>query len=228
MSQSDDNTKEVGAVRAVEAKVAAFFAQYPKRTWHKGQIVIHAKEEPDGVYFIESGALRQYAISNNGDEVVINIFRNPAYIPMPWAIGRQKNVYFFDAIEDAVLRCAPREAVVAFVEQNPDVLMGLLKRLYSGLDGFMMRMVYLMKSTARERLVYELLILSKRAKPGSKQTEVVLPVKSYQLSSYCGLTPETVSRELKQLKNQQLVTLQGGNIIVKSIAALEAELGQYA
>jgi len=78
----------------IEAKVAACFTKYPQRTCPKGQILVFADESPDHIFYIVKGRVRKYDITYRGDEVIVNIFKQPSFFPMSWAVNRTQNNYF--------------------------------------------------------------------------------------------------------------------------------------
>ena len=212
---------------SAEKKVKQFFSRYPARNWPDKQIIIHAGDKPQGIYLLESGNIRQYTIDAKGNEITVNTFHSPVYIPMSWAFSPEPCKYFFETVGPTALRCAPKEQVLKFVKDNPDVALDLLARLYSGMDGVLMRMVHLMSSSAHIRVIYELVVHAKRAHPKSKKN-VLLDLKEYQIGSYCGLTKETVSREFNKLKAKNLVSIDSGGITIKDLSALEEELEKYS
>src|SRR5688572_19301178 len=116
----------------VAEKIENFFSGYPRRHYRKGQILIHAHDEPTHVFHLLEGKVKQYDISYRGDEVVLNQFKPPAFFPMAHAINRTPNVYFYEAETDVELQQAPSNDAVNFVKNNPDVLYDLLSRVYRG------------------------------------------------------------------------------------------------
>lgn len=209
--------------KVLQAKIEKFFDAYPARNWPAKHIVVHEGDEPQGIYFIEKGDIRQYTIDQRGEEIVVNSFHNPAFIPMFWAFNNSPCKYFFETTGETTLRCAPKEDVLKFLKQNPDVVFNLLERVYSGLDGVLMRMVHLMSGTAYTRILHELIIQTRRLHPGD-DSKILLPLKEYQLGSYCGLTKETVSREFKKLKQKDLVSVGAAGITINNIEKLQEEL----
>lgn len=210
---------------SVTQKVAAYFDQYPKRCYDKGQILIHAGDKPQAVYYIASGKVRQYNISYRGDEVVVNIFKERAFFPMLWAITDAENHYFFAAESDTEVRIAPKEAVVEFLRANPDVMYDLLSRLYSGIDGLLGRMAHLMAGTAKSRVIYELILECRRFGKAANDGSYHLALKETDLAAHSGLSRETVSRELHKIARDQLIVLVRGGITVPRLDALEEKLG---
>lgn len=215
----------------IAQKVEAFFKQFRQRIYKKGEILIRADDDPPGIFYLKAGLVKQYAISRRGDELIVNVYKPLAFFPMTWAINDTRNEYYFEAITDLEVWLAPKEAVLAFVKNNSDVLYDLMSRLYRGLDGVLIRMRYLMAGSAYARLITELIIHEKRfGRPtelsfGEKGlTKIELTISERDLAAQSGMTRETVSRELKKLKEKGLVAFDKKILTIYDVAKLEDEL----
>jgi CRP-like cAMP-binding protein len=203
-------------------KIDVFFSKYKYQKYKKGEILIRAEDSPQGVFYLKAGNVKQYTISRKGDELAINIFKPSSFFPMSWAINETANVYFFEAMTDAEVYLAPKEETVKFIQNNPDVLFDLMKRVYKGVDGILTRMTYLMGGNAYGRLITELLIYAKRFGKGKNEVEITISEKD--LAAQSGMTRETVSREMKILKDKGIITLTNSKLTIKSLQKLEYEL----
>jgi CRP/FNR family transcriptional regulator len=208
----------------VQQKVATFFANYPEQRFAKRQIIIQAGEQPVYVFYLLEGRVSQYDISSTGSEVVVNVFKPPAFFSMAWAINRSPNQYFFEAATDVVVRQAPPDDVVAFLHQEPDVLFDLLSRVYRGTDGILRRIAHLIGGDAKSRLVFEIINSAQRfgVENGGG---VHIPLKEGDLARHSGMARETVSRVVQQLKKSGLVKVDRNGMSVPSIERLQDELG---
>lgn len=206
----------------IAQKVANFFAQYPLQYFEKGHILARSGQEPSGILYLVGGHVRQYDIAPSGDEVVVNIFKPPAFFPMSWAINHTPNTYFYEAFTKIVVRKAPAQEVVRFLRDNPDVTINLLARVYKGTDGLLARMVHLMQNSARARILFELILSCERYGKlvGSKYS---ISLHETELAARVGLTRETVNREMRKLKKEGLVDVSPQGIIVTKLSALKAE-----
>jgi len=208
---------------AIAEKIEKFFSQYQIHQYHKGQILIHAHDEPQHVFYLVSGKVKQYDISYRGDEVVLNIFKPPAFFPMAYAMNKTVNHYFFEAEADVELRLAPIDEAISFIKANPDVLYNLLSRVYSGMDGLLGRLAHLMAGSARSRVMFELLIECRRfgTPDGSR---VVVSLTETDIGTHAGLARETVSREVRKLKEEGLISLTKNTIVVNDLERLAASV----
>jgi CRP-like cAMP-binding protein len=204
-------------------KIENFFIKFKQSKYKKGEILIRAGDDPSGIFYLISGNVRKYAISEKGDELVVNIFKPSSFFPMSWAINGEQNEYFYDALTPVEIYRAPKEKVIEFIKEDPDVLYDLMSRVYRGTDGLLRRMMYLMAGNAYARLITEIIIQAKRfGRKNNIQIEVTVSEK--ELASQAGMTRETVSREMKRLKDKGLVTFDKNVLLITSIEKLEKEL----
>lgn len=209
----------------IAAKVHAGFTKYPRRQYPKGQILVFADESPEHIFYITKGRVRKYDVSYRGDEVIINVFQPPAFFPMSWALNRTPNKYFYKTETDVELHVVPADEARTFLEQNPDVTLDLLSRLYRGLEGMYGRLVHLMSGTAKSRLLYELIIECRRFGEQQPNGSYVLKANELDFAARSGLSRETVSREMAKLKEAGQLTVAKNVITVHKLALLERSLG---
>ena len=208
----------------VERKIEAFFADYRLTSFDKGYVLIHAGDEPAGIFHLVTGQVRQYDISDQGDKAVVNIFRPPAFFPMSWAVNKTPNQYFFETATAVKLKIASPEDTVRFLKKNPDVTFDLLRRVYLGTDVLLRRLAHLMGGSARTRILYELLLEGRQFGKIQPDGEYIIPMKVNELAVRTGLSRETVSREIAKIKKLG-VEVKPGSIKVKNLKILEEELG---
>lgn len=209
---------------AVQHKLDSFFQKHPFRRFAKGQILTHAGEEPMGIMYLTTGRVRQYDITDRGDEAVVNIYKPRAFFPMSWALGENSNEYFYEAATPVELYVAPPQEVIVLLKTNQDVLYDLLSRVYSGVEGMQRRMLHLMKGSGRSRVLLELVIAAKRFGEPYKNGALVLNMHESELAAQAGLSRETVSRELVCLQKHHVLTVGRQNIQIRDMQAIEALL----
>jgi CRP/FNR family cyclic AMP-dependent transcriptional regulator len=209
---------------AVATKVEDFFSRYTLRTLEAGEILVQAGDDPQGIFYLLSGRVRQYDISEHGNELVLNTFKPGAFFPVAWALNKAPNAYFFDALTPVTFRSAPAEEVIAFLKENPDVLLDLLARVYRGTDGILRRLAYMIAGGAHRRSLFELYIASQRFGKHHSDGSITIAMHEGELAHSAGLSRETLSRELQALKKSGVVHITRKEIIIQDLNALEREL----
>ena len=209
----------------IASKIHTELSRFPKRIYPKGQILIFADENPDYIFYIVKGQVRKYDVSYRGDEIVINIFKPPAFFPLSWALNHTENKYFYTTETEVEVHIIPTSDARKFLENNPDVTLDLLSRIYIGLEGVYGRLTHLMSGTARSRLAYEIIIECRRFGMKQDTSDYVLSVNEAGLAARSGLSRETVSREVSKLKERGWLHFDGKEIVVTNLDKLEASLG---
>lgn len=206
-------------------KIASFFKKYPQQSFAKRELLLHAEEPVQSVFYIVEGRVSQYDITPNGNEIVVNVFKPGAFFPMSSAINEVNNHYFFEASLKTTVRTAPKADVVQFLQNNPDVLFDLLARVFRGTDGVLRRMAHLMGGDAQSRLIFELLNAAYRFGEPQPDGSTLLTLKESDLARHSGLARETVNRNIHHLKAADLLDVRPGAIVLKNVKQLEAMLG---
>lgn len=210
----------------ISAKVDKFFGNYREREYAKGQVLILNGDDSSYVYHLLSGRVKQYDVTYRGDEVILNVFQPPAFFPMSLAINKGTNPYTYEAETEVTLQQAPVDEVIQFIKENPDVLYNLLARVYRGTDGLLTRMAHLMASSAKGRLMYEILLSVRRYGKKGSQGSHILVMNEKDLAARAGLSRETVSREMHKLIAENLIKLDHGTITLHNLDQFESKLGK--
>ena len=211
--------------RNIQKSLDDFFSQYPLKQYNKGQLLIYAHEDPTGIFYLERGSVRKYDIGHEGDEVVLNVFKEKVFFPMAWAINKTPNHYFFEAAEPIEVRRAPVEVFNAFLEEHPKIAFYLLKKVYKGLEDAQHRTVLLMSGDAHQRLLFELYMEGRRSGELQDDGSCVINVSLTDLAQRAGLTRETISRELgKIIQSHELISRQNRSLVFSDRPALKQQI----
>jgi CRP-like cAMP-binding protein len=209
----------------IPEKVSQFFTAFPLREYRKRELLIRPEEPLPGVFYLVEGRVSEYDITPTGAEVVVNVFKPGAFFPMSAALNNTVNSYFFEASTTVKAHVAPPDSATRFLQDNPDVTLDLLKRVYKGVDGVLRRMAHLMGGDATTRLLFELLNAAYRFGEQQQDGSVLVGLSERDLARHSGLARETVSRLMQNLKAASLVEVGPHGIILKDTHKLEAQLG---
>lgn len=203
--------------------ITELFKDAEERTYLKGDSIVFANHDPDGVFLLLDGIVEQYDITPDGNKIVVNMFKRSSFFPMSWAINRTPNVYFYAALTDVRLKRLPAPVVVDFLHTHPEVAFDLLSRVYKGTDALLRRLTLAAGGIASSRLIFELLIEGHRFGADIGDNLKLITIKQSSLAARSGLARETVSRELHKLERGGLLTLTKQGITL-DVAKLEEQL----
>jgi CRP/FNR family transcriptional regulator, cyclic AMP receptor protein len=202
----------------------SYFSQFKSlHKYKKNQLIFGPGAEPSGIFYVKSGLVRLYIISENGKEITFNIFKEGAYFSMIWALNNTANIYFFEALSDTQLLKAPKEEVLKYIESNPEILLDLTKRTLSGLDGMTKLMEALLTGNANQQIASVLLILVRRFGKNGKNNEIIidLPLTHRLIGTMAALSRESTSLELEKLSKANIISQKDHLIVVKDLEKLE-------
>jgi len=207
----------------IQKKIEKFYSGYKTVEYKKGEILIKAFENPNKVYLLSEGSVKMYSISKSGKEFILNIFKPVSFFPMSLAINENENFYYFETLTPVKVKIAPVKKTVSFIKENPDVMFDLLQRLYKGIDGLLVKLDFAMTSDAKSRIIVEIITQAKRfGTKSEKGYELNISVSA--LATNVGLARETVSRQLKLLKEKRLIAIKNRSLIIYDLNKLREEL----
>src|SRR5476651_1020110 len=138
-----------------------FYEQFLLRNYKKGEMLIRADDDPQGIFCLTKGYVRQYTISKTGFELTLHILKPISYFPMVWAVNGTPNVYYFEALTPVEVGRAPRDQVVNFIKDKPAITFVLLSELIEDYAESLKRIEHLVFSDAYRRVISVLLYIAK-------------------------------------------------------------------
>lgn len=206
-----------------------FYEQFITRDYKKGEMLIRADDDPQGIFCLTKGYVRQYTISKTGYELTLHILKPISYFPMVWAINGTPNVYFFEALTPVEVGRAPREQVVEFIKDKPTVIFALMSELVEDYAESLTRIEHLVFGDAYRRVISVLLYIAKHFGE-QKKNGIIVPHRFTQqdIATLVGIARETASNELVKLEKKGLVTYVDHSMLFRDIGKLNAALTSAA
>jgi CRP-like cAMP-binding protein len=202
-----------------------FYKQFKSRDYKKGEMLIRADDDPQGIFCLTKGYVRQYTISKTGTELTLHILKPLSYFPMVWAINGTPNVYYFEALTPVEVGRAPRDDVVNFIQDKPTIIFALMSELLEDYAETLKRVEHLVFSDAYRRVISILLYIAKHF--GEKNhAGIIVPHRFTQqdIATLVGVSRETASNEMVKLEKKGLVKYVDHSMEFPSVKKLDTEL----
>lgn len=203
--------------------LAQFFAQHKKLHYKKGEVILRAGDYPRGVCYLDTGFVRQYSISPNGDELTLIIFKPGDFFPIIWAFHNTRYSYYLETATPVELYSAPREDFLEFVRENNIEFLKMTQNILVRMGAIMTRMEHLVFGNAYDKVASILLLCADRFGVETKEG-IELPdfLTHKQIADLIGLSRETASVEIKNLERDGLIS-QKKAIIITDLEKLKKE-----
>ena len=202
-----------------------FYKQFSTREYKKGENLIRADDNPQGIFCLTKGYVRQYTISKTGIELTLQILKPITYFPLIWAINGAPNVYFYEALTAVEVGRAPKEQVVRFIKDKPAIILELMSKLLGDYAETLSRIEHLVFSDAYRRVISVLLYIAKHFGEETAQGVVVDHRFTQQdIATLVGVARETASIEMGTIEKKGFIEYVDHSMIFKNIKKLELEL----
>lgn len=189
-----------------------FIKKSSKKSFKRGQTIYMEGEDPEHLYFVESGLVGLYHVSESGKETFLrifekdNIFGHRSYFA---ATPYHANAI---ALNDCEVRIISNEQCSEICETQPLLLKELTKIISIELGEAEQRLAGLLDKTANAR-ISETLVFLKLKYPKKVWTRK-------EIADFSGSTLETVTRVMTKLSNNQLLEKEGRDFKILNIEEL--------
>ena len=195
------------------------------RNYSAGEMVFSEGEPCAGLYVVESGHVRIFKSAASGREQVLSIDGPGGSIAELPVFDGGNYPASATAIDDATLLFVSKQDFQALCLAHPQVALKVLRVVGARLRRLVGIIEELSFTTVRHRLASFLLRLAqKEGTRDAEGTTIVLPVSNQELASQIGTVRELVSRNLSRLQAEGLIRIDGRNVLLRDLKALEAEL----
>lgn len=181
-----------------EVALQALLEKSVLHDYKSGQLLVQQGDTPDYLYVVISGSVKTLRTDNDGNEAVIRMLKSgdtcmEAVIfmggPSPIAV---------QVMDSAQLLLIPETVVKSLVLKDTRFAYNLLRIITKHYKNAMHQIDAMSTKTTLQRVGYYLLL--KHLENGHDNMEFELPFKKATIASYLGMTPETFSRTLKQIR----------------------------
>ncbi len=189
-----------------------------------GELIFGEGEPCSGLYVVERGHVRIFKSSSSGREQVLSI-DGPG--------GSIAEVPVFDggnypascaAVDQAMLLLIRKQDFHELCLAQPQVALKVLRVVGARLRRLVGIIEELSFTTVRHRLAALLLRLARDGKPSAEGVEILLPANNQELAAQIGTVRELVSRNLSRLQAEGILKIEGRTVLLRDLAALEAEI----
>ena len=175
-----------------------------------GQPVFHEGDPARRVFMLTLGSLKIYTLLGDGRRQVTGFMFPGDFLGIS---VEGEYAFTIEALQQSELWWFSREAFDSFIETHPSIKRELYRMAAHELAAAQRQIVLLGRKNAAERLASFFLELLKREQTiaGSMAQSFDLPMSRLDIADYLGLTKETVSRMLAELRGRGLIRLERQN-----------------
>jgi CRP-like cAMP-binding protein len=210
-----------------EAEQERFLTQTRRRSYDRGEILVHEGDPSDCLHLVESGRLAVRVDTIDGDTAMLNVIQPGDWFGELSLLGDENAVRTATvlALEPSTTRTLTSTAFSELRRQHPavgELLLTLMARRIGDLSN---RLVEVMYVSLDRRVCRRLVELCDTYADHPTTTSVTVPLTQEQLAGLVGGTRSSVNEVLQGLAKQGIVELGRGRIVVHHPGELAGKAG---
>ncbi len=185
----------------------------------KGEVLFHRGDAAHCFYFLETGQVELSLISPAGQKQIVEVVSPGRTFAEAIVFMRETRFpVTAEALLDSVLYRVPNQAYLDVLYGNPDACMRLLSDVCRHLHARVREIERLTIQNARSRLSSYL--VDHIVESQDDEATIRLDLPRHVIASRLSITPETLSRLLRNLSDEGILTIEDRVIFVHSLARL--------
>ncbi|MGF1909985.1 Crp/Fnr family transcriptional regulator [Vibrio kasasachensis] len=195
------------------------FSLKRKIQYTTGDVLFEQGEEANQMFLVEKGKVSLFRLMPNGDEKLFKVFLAGELIAeMAMFMDPRKYPMNARVEQDSVFVVFNHKDVINLVVSSPELSMKTMSYMSNKICNLMNTLNILTQVSANQRLVMKLAELYRGQIP--QEGKIHLSVTKKLLATQLGMTPETLSRSIKKLKNEGYVLESGNSLTLVDIPGL--------
>ena len=179
----------------------------------KNTVIFEQKDEANAFYIVVYGKVSVFRLNSEGVEQIIHIQMDGEIIAEAALFDSVQYPASSKTLSDSLLIKIPKKAFIDLIIENPQTALKMMAAYSKRLREFVQKVEYLSTDDIKNRL---LKFLNKnKSKNNEGEITVKLNITKKELAHLLGTIPETLSRNIRQLKNNGIIEEAHGLFIIK-------------
>jgi len=177
--------------------------------YKKNATIVHDFEYSAGIYIIRKGFVKIYSVNPSGGEDIVFIFGKGLYFGVTPIFNNERCGVFATAMTDCEIELIPKDVIKKEMEMSIEFNQAIV--LYLAQMGKMLNIKLLdyARKPLLERVAVSLLTLD-----NNLNLNGTLAFSREDLANYIGTAVESLVRQLKKLKTDNLIIVKGRKITI--------------
>lgn len=190
---------------------------YKRRKYRKKEIIFYEADIPNHFYYVLSGKVKTYKTNQFDREFIIDIFGEGEYLGYLSLFDNSGFKESAEAMEESELVLIPKEEFFELLFKHSELSVKFIKIISNDLAEAEEKLINLAYSSARKRVAEALLFLRSKSHAAESNEETYFTASREDISDLAGLAHESVSRNITDLKNENLIDSQNGKVKILNL-----------
>jgi CRP-like cAMP-binding protein len=187
----------------------------------KAQILFREDTYSKGIYIVRKGKIKIYKSNANGGETIVYIYRKGDYFGYRPLLAEDPQPVTATAMDNAVISFIPKEHFLNLFNRSETLAKHIALTLAKEFSVWINKMTVFTQYSVKERVALSLLILY-QIYQRKDEKRVIISINRDDFASFVGTAKESLVRNLRHFKDENIITTQGTKIAVLKPEALHA------
>jgi len=195
-----------------------FTSSYPS-----GAVLFVEGQVPRGVYMLCKGRVKLTMASAEGKTIIVRVVEAGELLGLHSAISGDAHEVSAETLQPCQVDFIRRDDFLKLMRDHPDVAVNAMEQFGNYYRGACQQIRYLgLTTSAAEKLACFLLESAVKGQQTQQGVRFNLSLTHEEIAQVVGLTRETVTRGLAELRHRSLIATKGPSVLIRNKPALEA------
>ena len=198
-------------------ELSAFIKNYPVASFDKDQTILSAGDTTDVLYVVSSGFVKVLSSDAVANEQLLWLAGRLDVVPSEQLFSNSAKLAFsYTALSPVIAYKINKKDFLEFANTTPVVMQEIARGMSGHYDDLLLRLSSVTQASAREKLLYTLQNITERFSASDEVNlpEIGLHITHQDLAGLIHASRETVSIELKKLKDEEVIYYDRSTFIV--------------
>lgn len=198
------------------AQVERLAAQLRPEVFESGAYVCRTGDPADALYIVASGQLKELILTEDGEELVLEIYTAGGVLGEPGLFASERNrIVDVVAMQRSVILTIGRQSLLEFLFKNPVGMLRMLEGLATQIRSSCEDLASIAFRQIRERVVLKLLELAEtQGESDARGVKIRLRLSQATLADMIASSRENVNRALSTLISEGELEIQATEFVI--------------
>jgi len=219
MLNTSKNKEGEGNIRNLNELKNLFDDTGELKSYQKGEIIYREGGNSNTIFLILKGIIKTHKMEENGKDLITALQKPDDFLGFTSFIENIPYQETATAVEDVELAGIPKNELKDILSKNQDVSLELMDVLTDTVSVIKEQLLQMAYSSVRKKTAQTILQFSRIL---NKKPDEAIKISRSDLASVAGIATESLIRTLSEFKKKGLIEIEGRNIKILQLHALEA------
>jgi len=182
-------------------------------TYKKKEIIYKEGNHPARLFYIQKGQVKTFKTNDDGKELTVSLFAKGDFFGYTALLEGTIYKETAEAMDDTELAIIPKEEFEILINHNKEVTQKFIQLLAKNITEKEEQLLSLAYNSLRKRVAEALITLQKKYHVDMRE-KFSIHISRVDLSNIVGTATESLIRTLSDFRNESIIDIKEGNIII--------------